>query len=259
MSLIVALSLLSVSLCEADLSAPGGARLGRFGLGLGVRAAEDSLVVSCVVPGSAAAAADLAIGHRIVAAGGEPVRTVRELEQALARAAPGSRLDLDLAREVPRLRLGVLAIGGLLAPAPDTQFGLLGAFGSYVAFDEHLRWLARVHYTALGQEPGTGRDLLSIAVGLEGWRPLLGPIDGVVAVLVGPDIPLRGSRSGGTWPVAPVSARGQLGLRWGAVDVFTELGQGPADGLTVSLGVALALGIGRGDDTSPGAGPLHLL
>jgi serine protease Do len=65
---------------------------------LGREKAEGALVAS-VQPDSPAAKAGLQQGDVVIAAGGEPIRTPRDLARIVADARPGTRLDMNLARD----------------------------------------------------------------------------------------------------------------------------------------------------------------
>src|SRR5436190_688709 len=88
---------------------------GRFGLGLGVKDVDGVLLITRVVPGSAAAAGNLEPGLRIVALAGKPVRTLVELENGLENRRVGDTLDIEVELLDPLHRIGVFGIASPLS------------------------------------------------------------------------------------------------------------------------------------------------
>jgi serine protease Do len=78
-------------------------------------ASRAGAVVTMVVPGGPAAKAGLRSGDVIVGFAGKPLADVAELPRAVAAAAPGTRLPLEVLREGERVTLEV-EIGELSAP-----------------------------------------------------------------------------------------------------------------------------------------------
>ena len=89
---------------------------------------------------------------------------MRELAELLARGEPGARLDLELARDVPILRVGLMATGGLLTGQDETQFGTVGGFFSPRVFDDRLAFVLAAHYAAVGYELSSLDVIFSAAV-----------------------------------------------------------------------------------------------
>ncbi len=254
MSLALAAALLTIGLCEADA---GGVRSGALGLGLGVREIDDGLVVACVVPGSAADAAELEVGQRILAVSGQRVRSIRALAEQLARGKPGARLDLQLGRDVPLLRFGLIATGGLLTGQADTMFGTVGAFASHRVFDDRFAFVLTAHYAAVGYEPNVGRNVLGIHAGLDAELPIGGALGLFGRALIGPNLAVG---PGFLWEIEPVGAVAHLGARWGPAELFATMGLGPAEGFNMGIGVAVGLGLGSSaDELLVEGGPLELL
>src|SRR5581483_967534 len=70
-----------------------------FGIGVDVRGDGDGVRVASVVPGSAAADAGVAAGDVIIRFGGEPVRSLADLQDVLRRRRVGDRVDVVFVRD----------------------------------------------------------------------------------------------------------------------------------------------------------------
>lgn len=68
-------------------------------LGIGVRESGDHLVIDRVLEDSPASKVDLRVGDALTSLGGQPIRSLDDLDRALARVEIGSRLELLVSRD----------------------------------------------------------------------------------------------------------------------------------------------------------------
>jgi hypothetical protein len=107
------LALLRPQTPPACAPAPRGARLGAY-----LESADGAVWVRRVAPGSAAAAADLRPGDRIVAVNGEPVQRAGQVILRVANQPPGQPLRLSVERAGRRRTVVVKLPAPPAAPSP---------------------------------------------------------------------------------------------------------------------------------------------
>lgn len=107
------LALLRPQTPPACAPAPRGARLGAY-----LESADGAVWVRRVAPGSAAAAADLRPGDRIVAVNGEPVQRAGQVILRVANQPPGQPLRLSVERAGRRRTVVVTLPPPPAAPSP---------------------------------------------------------------------------------------------------------------------------------------------
>lgn len=141
-------------------------------------------VIADVVAGSAAAAAGLQAGDRVVAAGGEPLTSARALVEWI-RAHPGEEVQLTVVREGERQRVAV-ALHTMTTEAGET----IGRLGAHIGVDVGEDWAAMQTTRRLGPLAAipaavaqtwsitslTVRLLGQMVVGDVSWRNISGPI-----------------------------------------------------------------------------------
>ena len=78
-------------------------------LGIGVRESGDRLVIDRVLDDSPASKVDLRVGDALARLGGQSIRSLDDLDQALARVEVGAKLGLELLREAKVVRIEMVA------------------------------------------------------------------------------------------------------------------------------------------------------
>lgn len=78
---------------------PGQVPVGGVYLGLGVRESGDRLVIDRVLADSPASKVDLRVGDALTGLGGQAIRSLGDLDRALAKVEIGSKLVLELLRD----------------------------------------------------------------------------------------------------------------------------------------------------------------
>jgi len=89
---------------------PSGPAEGRgVYLGIGVRESGDRLVIDRVLEDSPASKLDLRVGDALTRLGGQSIRSLEDLDRALAKVQVGARLELELLREAKVVRIEMVA------------------------------------------------------------------------------------------------------------------------------------------------------
>jgi hypothetical protein len=217
---------------------------GRLGLGLGVKAVKNVILVSRVVPDSAAASAELHVGQRIVALDGQAVRGLIDLERRLEDRRAGDRLDIEVRAVAPEYRVGALATGALWTGRAGTESGFVGGMYGQALASEILYGVVAVGYVAVGDRPFYGRNVLSAAVGAELDIPIIDHVSAIGRGLAWYNAALGEGVVPGRWPLEPIGFSVHGGMRVFGAEAFFSTGLGPARGLNLGGGAALTIGFG---------------
>jgi hypothetical protein len=229
---------------------------GELGLGLGVKEVRGILLVSRVVPKSAASAASLEVGQRIARASGRRVATISELRRIFTDRRPGQELDLDIAEVEPEHRIGSIAFGSLLTGQASTESGWVGGYYSHALGIEFVSWVVALGYAAVGERPFYGRNVLGASFGVELAVPIVRRLYAVARGLACVNVPVGEGAVPGRWAIEPVGFAAQAGLRLAIIEVFFSGGLGPAKGANIGGGAALTFGFGGPSIDDPGESAL---
>lgn len=213
-------------------------------LGVDLVQGDDGVYVRAVVPGTAAARAQLEPGQRLLAIGGEPVPDLASVERVLAAldSTRGLSLVIDdgpLSRgPPPRLR-------GVARATFLPKSGAARVLSAWLGGAVELRivnraWIGLAFgYVPLGRQAFVdGRNVLSLLLSVEYEVPLVAPLLGFGRLILGPELALSGVTS---YRVEPLLLGLELGIRAFGLELHAHGGLGPAEGFNFGGGVGYAL------------------
>ena len=214
------------------------------GLELGAELAEveREVYVVRVIPGGRAERSGLLPGQRLLAIDGQGIESLADVEFALQTRGDGRGLSLQVDDQGggigrPRARLGLRGTGLPITGDPQVLAAWLGlhldlrlAGGSWFGLG--------VGYVPLGRQASVdGVNLVMPQLTLEYELHLWSALWGFGRGLVGANLVVNGSDR---YPIKPVTAGLQVGLRAWMIEFHLHLSVGPGEGLNLGGGLGFA-------------------